>query len=187
MRSEGSDHEIWSQWNRKRTVELRSNAIRRKSWNNYCSWERQEMVCMWCVHGIGEHQCWRLTTSYNPTGPRWKWCEVVRFQIYCEGRAVCYLDICRLWVGKDDTKVFGLSNWKVRVGMNWNGEDFRRDRINGEDEEIRFRHLKLMYLSDIQVEILSKELHIKIHIKTHRSGQGSSWEIHIWELLVDSI
>lgn len=39
---------------------------------------------------------------------------------------------------KYDTEDFGLSNWKVRVGMISDGEDFGKKRCSGESKDIRF-------------------------------------------------
>lgn len=57
----GSDHALWSAW--KRTVERGVTPMRRKLWNNYCAWGRQDVVRMCWVHGIGKHQFWRLALT----------------------------------------------------------------------------------------------------------------------------
>lgn len=51
-----------------------------------------------------------------------------------------------------------------------------KNRFNGQDEEIRFGRRELMCLSDTQVEMLSRELSIKIRIKNPEIGESSIWK-----------
>lgn len=62
-------------------------------------------------------------------------------------------------------------------------EDLGKNRVSGEDEEIRFGHTKLMVPIRYQVEILSKMC--KKNIYKSRGREGSHLEIHIRELLED--
>lgn len=155
--------------------------------------EKTKMMYMWRAHGVGERGRWRLALtvpvrhySLNQGGRGVKWSDS-EYMLKVELFTIWWIMDCERtrWRGKGDTEGFGLSNWKVRVCINWDAEDWKE-----QVQWARWRNQIWTYRAD-DVPIRSPSgdaeegVKSKNPYKKSRDREEFHLELDIWEFLED--